>query len=212
MPPWQPDNPIELPGLLVCRAHKLVICGFCTVDYNFMSDDAPDLEGSEEKTSNFHVLIPLPKPQHSDMSTIFPMAFQPPSSTDTPSSLFVAGIAKRPQVPAHAVGQVVMADNHRFIRPGTKEMLIFTDGACIRNGQANPAAGCAFIFRPANAGPQSLKYGSYHFRLENRGPNGDIQPQTTELRAVIAALHYREWVGEGWNRLVVATDSEYRIN
>jgi hypothetical protein len=39
MTPWRPDSPVELPnGRLVCKAHGLVICGICTVDYSFMND------------------------------------------------------------------------------------------------------------------------------------------------------------------------------
>ena len=49
-------------------------------------------------------------------------------------------------------------------------------------------------------------------RLEERGPSGEFHEQTSnraELRAVIAVLQFRAWYGEGWKRLVIATDSEY---
>ncbi|TVY12549.1 Ribonuclease H, partial [Lachnellula arida] len=99
----------------------------------------------------------------------------------------------------------------RFIRQSNDSgILIFTDGACLNNGQSDPAGGWGFVFRgPALNNPDiGMMYG----RLENRGPSGEAHPQTSnraELRAAIAALHFRAWYGEGWTKLVIATDSEY---
>jgi ribonuclease HI len=108
---------------------------------------------------------------------------------------------------------------NRFVRrSNADEILIYTDGACLNNGQPNPTAGCAFVFHPPQAlpsKPQQAVVGTIAFRLENHGPTGTPQPQTSnraELRAVIAALQFRVWVGEGWKRLVIATDSEYVVN
>jgi ribonuclease HI len=81
----------------------------------------------------------------------------------------------------------------------------------LNNGGADPRAGCAFVFRPA--GPTAA--GSVSFRLENQGPTGQQHPQTSnraELRAVIGALRFRAWTGEGCKTLVIATDSEYVVN
>lgn len=107
----------------------------------------------------------------------------------------------------------------RFVRrSNADEILIYTDGACLNNGQPNPTAGCAFVFHPPQAlpsKPQPPVDGTFAFRLENHGPTGTPQPQTSnraELRAVIAALQFRIWVGEGWKRLIIATDSEYVVN
>ena len=88
-------------------------------------------------------------------------------------------------------------------------MMIYTDGACLNNGKTDPppAAGCAFVFRPDDTGIQE-------FRLEEHGPTGVAAPQTSnraELRAVIGALQFRQWGGEGWRELVIATDSEYVV-
>ncbi|KAK7753397.1 hypothetical protein SLS62_004687 [Diatrype stigma] len=89
-----------------------------------------------------------------------------------------------------------------------KTMLIYTDGACSNNNHRNPSAprgGAAFVF---NEEP----WGIFSFALENRGPDGRVYPHTNnraELRAVIAALQFRQWASEGWDRIVVATDSRY---
>jgi ribonuclease HI len=48
--------------------------------------------------------------------------------------------------------------------------------------------------------------------LEQKGPDGELHRATSnraELRAVIAALEFRQWWGEGFERIVIATDSEY---
>jgi ribonuclease HI len=80
----------------------------------------------------------------------------------------------------------------RFVnQDNPNEFLIYTDGCCLNNGQANPRAGCSAIFRP----PTRTRpyYGRVSFALENRGPTGEPHPQTSnraELRAVIAALRF----------------------
>lgn len=50
--------------------------------------------------------------------------------------------------------------------------------------------------------------------MEKKGPFGDDALQTSnraELRAIIAALRFRYWPGEGFHTLVIATDSEYAV-
>jgi len=43
MPSWRPDSLVELPnGRLVCKSHRLVVCGTCTVDCSFMDDVLDD--------------------------------------------------------------------------------------------------------------------------------------------------------------------------
>jgi ribonuclease HI len=87
-------------------------------------------------------------------------------------------------------------------------MLIFTDGSCLANGAADARAGWAFIFRPGSEGVVSGV-------LEQKGPDDELHRATSnraELRAAIAALEFRAWWGEGWERIVVATDSEYVVH
>ncbi|KAF8849388.1 ribonuclease H-like protein [Acephala macrosclerotiorum] len=147
-----------------------------------------------------------------DASNTFPTKFQPPRATDTPESLFVRGLKLNPS-PASAGNQ---PKHRRFMsREGGKDILIYTDGACLNNGTENATAGCAFVFLPKHPTQPTEKYENISFRLESHGPNKDPQPQTSnraELRAVIAALQFRIWPGEGWERLIIATDSEYVVN
>lgn len=59
-----------------------------------------------------------------------------------------------------------------------------------------------------------MSYSSPRAALEKKGPFGDDALQTSnraELRAVIAALRFRYWRGEGFDTLVIATDSEYAV-
>ncbi|CAJ2507572.1 Uu.00g087580.m01.CDS01 [Anthostomella pinea] len=61
------------------------------------------------------------------------------------------------------------------------------------NGQPNPKAGWAFVHGPGLQGQPA--------RVEQRGPFGDEGAQTSnnaELRAVIGALRFRHWPGEGF--------------
>lgn len=119
--------------------------------------------------------------------------FRPPNDTGTPQTLFGTG--------------------HRFIScSNPKHILIYTDGACLNNGQPSATAGCAFVYRSSSNAESND--GTVSFRLEGQGPSGDIYPQTSnraELRAVIATLQFRAWHGEGWTQLIIATDSEYVV-
>ncbi|OCK78850.1 ribonuclease H-like protein [Lepidopterella palustris CBS 459.81] len=144
--------------------------------------------------------------------------FVPPNATDTPEMLFMPKI-NNCSIPAP-----------RFTRRSNpREFLIYTDGACIENGNENASAGCAFVFRPEvppSMIPPSTScghstrtmnlhtLGACNFRLESGGPNGEIVPQTSnraELRAIIAVLQFRLWHNEGFQRLVIATDSSYAV-
>lgn len=100
----------------------------------------------------------------------------------------------------------------RFIkRNDDRTILLFVDGSCLNNGRADARAGWSVVFHPE----QPDAAGNVHGRLENRGPSGDLHPQTNnraELRAVLAALQFRYWPGENVRTLVLATDSTYVAN
>jgi ribonuclease HI len=211
---------VQLPdGSLGCKTHHLVICGICTVDYSFMQDSEPDDEDEDSQHSDADrdapalrqandIMIPTTSAWEARlaataMDTSIPdtKRFIPPNSACTPQTLFPATDA--PYNMPH----------RRFLRNG--EMLIYTDGACLGNGQDNPRAGCAFVFRdPGLDGLGRSVTGTVSFRLENEGPSGISGGQTSnraELRAVIAALQYRAWHGMGETGLIIATDSEYVV-
>lgn len=99
----------------------------------------------------------------------------------------------------------------RFIHQDDERIvLVFTDGACLRNGQAEPRAAWAFVDGQDSQGALEKLAG----RLEKRGPFGAPCVQTNnraELRAVLAALRSCFWPSEGFHTVVVATDSEYVV-
>ncbi|OQD84231.1 hypothetical protein PENANT_c013G08739 [Penicillium antarcticum] len=132
-----------------------------------------------------------------------PTVFVPRRGNDTPDLLFQPGSPpKASPVPRRFINQ-----------DDPTQFLIYTDGACLGNGQANPKAGCSVVFRPPTRSRQF--YGRLSFALEHQGPSGETHPQTSnraELRAVIAALRFRRWTGEGFHSLVIATDSTYVVD
>ncbi|KAL1850656.1 hypothetical protein Daus18300_012867 [Diaporthe australafricana] len=86
--------------------------------------------------------------------------------------------------------------------------LMFTDGACLNNGQPNAKAGWAVWFGPEHEARTIFG------RLEHKGPFGDVGEQTSnraELRAAIAGLRCLPWIEDGYNRVVIASDSEYLV-
>ena len=50
MASWEPDDPIQLSdGRLVCRAHRLRICGHCCVDYAYLDEDGDETGSASEE-------------------------------------------------------------------------------------------------------------------------------------------------------------------
>ncbi|KAF5596049.1 ribonuclease H [Fusarium subglutinans] len=212
---WAPDSPVELAdGRLVCGTHSLVVYGRCCVDYSFMDDvvDEDSIEGRVRLPEEYeddldHAgsldierLDPIRRMEMSiGRGSVLPTVFVPPPSA-TPQSLFPAGDSRKAHPPVA-----------RFIRvDDPKSFLIYTDGACLGNGQVEPKGGWAFVFGPQERNTTS----SVNERLENQGPLGDYAHPTShraELRAIIGALRYRNWASEGFTTLVLATDSEYVV-
>ncbi|EPS45818.1 hypothetical protein H072_174 [Dactylellina haptotyla CBS 200.50] len=132
-------------------------------------------------------------------------AFAPPDINSTPQELFPAGVNY----------DCFNVPHDRFIHIQHRRIiLIYTDGACLMNGDVSATAGCAFYFRPPGPTAFGSTTGIISFRLEDKGPDAKPAPQTSnraELRAVIAALEFRVWYGEGQKHLVIATDSEYVV-
>ncbi|KAM5344080.1 hypothetical protein ACJ41O_012617 [Fusarium nematophilum] len=207
-------GPVELPsGRLVCRPHGQVVCGYCCVDYSFMDevleeesmereDDGPCAERhlDEASLSGSEPDIGPTRAFTRGTGRVIPTRFIPPSAASTPGELFPIGLG------IQAIPPVT-----RFIRRDNQEQfLIYADGACLGNGQANPKAGWAFVFKPETTEPAGIVSG----RLEKQGPFGDEHAQTSnraELRAILGALRFRHWPGEGCTTLVFATDSEYVV-
>ena len=205
--PFHPDESIRLhDGRQVCGTHQLVVCPSCCVDYSFM-DEMSDPELDEESDGESDGVAEVVGRMMGGLELrigsgrVIPEKFIPPRETDTPQSLFPPGIGTKAIPPVH-----------RFIRRNNKaEILIYTDGACLDNGRENPRGGSAFVFKPST----STVRGHVAFRLENEGPTGQQHQQTSnraELRAVIGALRFRAWPGEGFKTIVIATDSEYIVN
>lgn len=201
--PFEPPDIVDLPnGEAVCADHQLTVCGICCLDLTDLGlgtspEDTPKSRTSDDKTeagAKADSKVPTGR--------VIPKKFKPPNSSDTPVSLF------RPAIDINIPPRI-----SRFVRrTNRKELMIYTDGACLGNGQANPTAGCAFIYGDTRNHPGISGYAS--FGLEDKGPTGQHSPQTSnraELRAVIAALRFRYWTGEGWQSMVIATDSSYVV-
>ncbi|KAF2439067.1 ribonuclease H-like protein [Karstenula rhodostoma CBS 690.94] len=230
------EGPCELPdGRLVCGPHGLVICGKCCSDYSFMDDVLGEDEdeetddelkevmdatwgppgrrsqaqaSNESEASDSHIPKEfLGTPKRRGTGRVFPTKFNAPPST-RPEDLFV--------------GCPTYGNLSRYVRSDNPtQILIYTDGACLNNGLPNPRAGWAFVHGPGTH-DQDLAHGLgtngqpliASGRLERKGPFGADSIQSSnraELRAVIAALRFRHWVGEGFSSVVFATDSEYVV-
>lgn len=118
----------------------------------------------------------------------------------------------------------------RFVnRYDSREMLLVVDGSCINNGSSSPlqpaTGGCSFAYKGGGPPAPSFPFsdlstwdnensGLVGFPLEQEGPGGEphvASSNRAKLRAVIAALAFREWQDEGWRRVVVATDLQYVV-
>lgn len=128
----------------------------------------------------------LPRIAHQQAANL--RRYVPPFPGATPSELFHYAINSC-TVPAY-----------RFIRKTNQhEMLIYIDGSCLGNGTPNARAGYGVKWNK-----------DYHLsrRLEGTGPETSNR---AELRAAIVALGLRIWNGEGFDKVVLACDSEYVV-
>lgn len=125
---------------------------------------------------------------------VFPSKIQDTLPTSSLSDLF-------PATPVSG-GQTV-----RFIyRDDPGKLLLYIDGACTDNGQPNPRGGWAVVYGPTDDASG---------RLEEKGPFGHESVPTSnraELRAAIAALRLRNWEQDGFDGMVIATDSSYVVD
>ena len=220
---FRPDSPIDLPGgRLGCGAHGLEVCPSCCVDYTFMDEvrsdsavgymEASDSDNQDQRhrsgrtdglvlSGGIFCAARRDKVRLGTGQVMFEK-FIPPKATDLPSTVFTPGVVRRISPPTV-----------RFINnTDPTQLLLYTDGSCLNNGQAGQRAGWAFIYRPPD--PRRKIIGHCSFRLENKGPTGEEYTQTSnraELRAVIGALRFRAWNSEGFKSIVIATDSEYVV-
>ncbi|KAJ5281650.1 hypothetical protein N7478_007022 [Penicillium angulare] len=131
---------------------------------------------------------------------IFPKAFISPDSEDTPRSLFRPSMEEEPKLlPSE------------WTSSSLNKFLVCTDGACLRNGAHDANAGCAFVFARPSKWPY---FNVVRFLLEDRDLNNQMHRRTSnraELRAAIHACQVPEWTREGFDTMVIATDSEYVV-
>ncbi|KAM5341510.1 hypothetical protein ACJ41O_014541 [Fusarium nematophilum] len=133
--------------------------------------------------------------------SVFPSRFKPPLPASQPAELF----------PPTLMGQTV-----RFVRRNDpRKALAYADGACENNGQLEPRAGWAVVCgTPGNDDKENSRCVVFG-RLEDKGPFGDDSVATSnraELRAAIAVLRLCDWRDEGYDGIVIATDSSYVVN
>ncbi|TKW51191.1 Ribonuclease H [Colletotrichum tanaceti] len=227
----------------VCALHKQVVCGRCCLDLSFdVESDGDCISSDDEGIFGTHGDLPIPRdvtfsqvanskygrqpaggkgaapskeeeedhgffpgpidfslmrgaPDRTEPSgSVFPTEFQhPKKSSMRPQELFPARVARF---------------HNRYNR---LEMLIYTDGACLENGAADARGGCGIVFG-LRVEDSSGRIG---FKLEDRGPDGQVYRHTSnraELRAAVCALRFRRWYGESFKGIVIATDSTYVVD
>ncbi|KAI1865500.1 uncharacterized protein JN550_008257 [Neoarthrinium moseri] len=132
------------------------------------------------------------------------------TTDENPQQLFKEIQCKFPLFPDFQPYRFVYHQTRRIgPRMPAKMMLIYTAGSCTNNGQPNARGGFGFAF--SSPGRENTR-GCVRHALESEGPFGHRTAATcnrAELRGLIAALEYRCFYREGWDGLVIATDSGY---
>ncbi|KAK6223968.1 hypothetical protein LQW54_000114 [Pestalotiopsis sp. IQ-011] len=127
---------------------------------------------------------------------VFPSRFDSSAPPSNPAAIFTASNAT-----SQTGSRFVHRNNHRMA-------LAYVDGACSNYGMQGSRAAWAVVYGPVEGCIVSK-------RLGNRGPFGDEYEATSnraELRAAIAALRLTNWRDEGFDSLVIATDSTYVVD
>ncbi|KAI1636671.1 ribonuclease H-like domain-containing protein [Biscogniauxia mediterranea] len=132
------------------------------------------------------------------------------SSPSLPQQLFPESLGRWTKFPGFSAHRFAL-HRPRAVGPRLpiKVQLVYTSGACA--GEGTPAAvggvGVAFCAK----GREGTR-GCVGSPLEAAGPEGERAPPTQRraaLRALVKALEWRYWYREGWEALVLATDSAY---
>ncbi|RAL04453.1 uncharacterized protein BO80DRAFT_441919 [Aspergillus ibericus CBS 121593] len=99
-----------------------------------------------------------------------PSQIHPPNPSNTPQTLFPPGIGYN----THPIVS-------RFIRrTDPTQILLYTDGAYLKNSRSHPQADHGIIFRPSKDLPPDPKLeNNSNFRLENEGPTDEEYPTST---------------------------------
>lgn len=102
---------------------------------------------------------------------------------------------------------------HRLIHiDDARQILIYCGGACVNNGPGywSQRGGCGVIFGMlSDSHGNWLREDAIGFPLENDG-NAHTSNRA-ELRSAIVGLSLRNWLGEGFERVVVGMDSQYVV-
>lgn len=177
--------------------------GLAFTGFAFVPSDSPGPRSPRSSSSNIDTTGPdTIIPRYNFTGRVIPKKFVPPHPEDRPQVLFPLAGGQAPGLDPSICARFIRASNNR-------QFLIYTDGACSENGGPDARGGCSFVYKDCTQIPTA---GRVSFPLENRGPTGEVHQHTSnraELRAVIAALRFRRWDGEGYTSLVIATDSEY---
>ncbi|KAJ5730611.1 ribonuclease H-like domain-containing protein [Penicillium malachiteum] len=228
--PLAPATTIKLPnGRFVCKSHWLIICPECAVDLRsakenddinideledgrakfYDGDDKPpypgaefeedeqDLEPVDEGEEDSRVVYvragpPFGKKLRLGYGKAVPGIYVPRGPNTSPAYLFPDRI-----IPGKSM--------HRFInRDDPTQFLIYTRG----RWEPRTKVGCAFAFRSPTK--TMGKSGYVSFPMEMEGPMGSRDATDVlraELRAMLAALRFRDWSKDGFKTMVLATDN-----
>lgn len=124
--------------------------------------------------------------------------FQPDPQHMAPADLFMLGT------------NTCTVPGYRFIRKNDqRQMLMFCDGSCSANGQGGdpedePRGGAGVVFTCDDIMPNGIA-----IPLEKNGIMHTCN--RAELRAVVLGLGIRDWTAEGFESVVIASDSDYVI-
>ncbi|KAK8215677.1 hypothetical protein IWZ01DRAFT_174909 [Phyllosticta capitalensis] len=194
------------------------------------SSDEDDISQALGASTSLHPDSGLPRLLESaslndTLKTCIATEFAPPSSL-SPDKVFEA---RTVDLPNGSVERFTLRDRHVPALGAAKTIAIYISGDAecsnfrqigeiprpigdmTRPGNVakvyvrREKGGCAFIYKPGQAGTKSLA-------LEREGPDGKTHKRTetrAELRAVLAALHYKDWHSEGWKRVVLITSCMY---
>ncbi|CCF39493.1 RNase H domain-containing protein [Colletotrichum higginsianum] len=235
---------MDLPNgktITVCALHKQVVCGQCCLDLSFDVDSDGDNISDDEEIFGTYGNLPIPRdvtfsqvanskygrrtagdegvaPSGEEEDHGFfpgPIDFSrmagAPDRTEPSGDVFPT-VFQHPKKSSMRPQDLFPARDTRFHnRYNRFEMLIYTDGACLENGAADARGGCGFVFGPR----LETAPGRVAFKLEDRGPDGQVYRHTSnraELRAAVGALRFRRWYGESFKSIVIATDSTYVVD
>ncbi|CAH0032658.1 unnamed protein product [Clonostachys rhizophaga] len=215
-------------GRIICIQHGFSTCDECDVDYGWLDDDLPaddgeenehfvsragvslvdefpSFDGNEDAVSDLIEDLDL----HDDPFTESEFDWMSEAGRDSPQDdpFTESGVDRTSE--AGRMSLELTGLHFSYIhRDNASTAFVIVSGSCLNNGTPDARGGWAIAFGPGNNTAGGAVEACNPFT------GGFIKPTSNrvKLRAFIAGIRACSWADEGFNHVIIVTDSKYLLD